>query len=171
VSERSAVIKGRCFGPVVLTERTVTIPERKLDGPVHLVQRAITIPERKLSGPVHIVGHAFEVPPEDIEFSDYYADKGPMNTILVGWTTNVPTIRYVKWRVKDSSDEWSLSGWTNSYVLTAGKTTLMQATPGNEYEFYNASKTEGGYGEWDYTLRYITVDEEGEPEDPIAAGD
>jgi len=160
VSERSAVIKGRCFGPVVLTERTVTIPERKLDGPVHLVQRAITIPERKLSGPVHIVGHAFEVPPEDIEFSAFYATK-MFGYIQTGWTTNIATRRKIKWRVKDTSNEWTTTGLTAWYVLTSTVPTTIPDTPSKEYEFYSYGITEGGTEEW-AAMRYLTVDYEGD---------
>ena len=160
MSERSAVIKGRCFGPVVLTERTVTIPERKLDGPVHLVQRAITIPERKLSGPVHIVGHAFEVPPEDIEFSAFYANK-MFGYIQLGWTTNIATKRKIQWRVKDTSNEWTINGFTSVYVLTGTVPTTIPDTPSKEYEFYAYSITEGGTLEWS-AMRYLTVDFEGD---------
>jgi len=81
--------------------------------------------------------------------------------IQLGWTTNIATKRKIQWRVKDTSNEWTINGFTSVYVLTGTVPTTIPDTPSKEYEFYAYSITEGGTLEWS-AMRYLTVDFEGD---------
>jgi len=130
MSERSVHISERCFGPVVLVERSVTIQERKLSGPVHLTERTVTIPERKLLGPVHIVGHAFIRPPVLLT--------GPAVTpgetsCLIEWTTDIDAYHRVRYR-EQGVYEWTITDWS-SPASTSASVTLSPLLQNTTYQY------------------------------------
>ena len=102
----------------------------------------------------------FETEVEDLEFSDFYAAGNPMGFLVVGWTTNIATRRKLKWRPKDSGQDWTYTGLTSNYTLTGVVATTMQNIPGKQFEFYPYGITEGGYEEWN-SLWYISISGEG----------
>ena len=104
--------------------------------------------------------NTFDTTQADIEFSAFYANK-MFGYIQLGWTTNIATKRKIQWRVKDTSNEWTINGFTSVYVLTGTVPTTIPDTPSKEYEFYAYSITEGGTLEWS-AMRYLTVDFEGD---------
>lgn len=95
----------------------------------------------------------------DIEFSTFDATK-VFGILVVYWTNNIATKRKLKWRIKDSSNDWTYANLTGSYQITSGVGTTIPDTPSKAYEFYPYAITEGGTEEWG-AMRYLYVTEQG----------